>query len=170
MARDAGLPFYKLWVQLSPESRIPINATVLTVIGSFLCTLPSLGSSVAFTAITAMSTITAYGPYTVILLCRHLFKNGFVSGPFSLGRWSVYIGGWGALWGAAMSILFCFPPSYPVTGSTFNYAPVSMAGCILFGIVYWFTVAKTQFHGPKRVVDQDAKAADLEAHHNNGFH
>lgn len=52
-----------------------------------------------------------------------------------------------------MSILFCFPPSYPVTASTFNYAPVSLLACIAFGILYWITTARHNFHGPKRTID-----------------
>lgn len=87
MARDVALPAHKWLVHLTAKEKIPINATIMTVLVSFVCTLPSLGSSVAFTAITAMSTITAYGPYTIVLLCRHLFNNHFVAGPFSLGRW-----------------------------------------------------------------------------------
>eukprot|EP00249_Psilotum_nudum_P019214 c27146_g1_i1 orf=379-1254(-) len=153
MARDVGLPFHKFLIKLTKIERIPVNATIVTVIGSFICTLPSLGSSVAFTAITAMSTITAYGPYTAVLLCRYWFRNNFVPGPFSMGRLGVYVGGWGAFWGAAMSILFCFPPSYPITGSTFNYAIISLGGCIAAGIVYWVLDGRKNFHGPKRVID-----------------
>jgi len=153
MARDAALPCHYWLVTLTPKDRIPINATIVTVIGSFICTLPSLGSNVAFTAITAMSTITAYGPYFVILACRHIFDNRFKPGPFSLGKWGIWIGGWGALWGAVMSILFCIPPVYPVTGSTFNYASVSMSGAILVGVIYWFTTARYNYKGPKRTIE-----------------
>lgn len=153
MARDVGLPFHKYLVKLTPKERIPLNATLVTVIGSFVCTLPSLGSSVAFTAITAMSTITAYGPYTAVLVCRYAFKNKFVPGPFSMGRLGVYVGSWGAFWGAAMSVLFCFPPSYPITVSTFNYAAISLAGCIVGGLIYWISHGRKNFHGPKRTID-----------------
>lgn len=153
MARDVGLPFHQYLVKLTPKERIPLNATLVTVIGSFICTLPSLGSSVAFTAITAMSTITAYGPYTAVLVCRYAFDNNFVPGPFSMGRWGVYVGAWGAFWGAAMSVLFCFPPSYPITASTFNYAPISLAGCIVGGLIYWMIYGRKNFHGPRRTID-----------------
>ncbi|KAG0568745.1 hypothetical protein KC19_6G042600 [Ceratodon purpureus] len=153
MARDVALPGHKWLVHLTRREKTPINATIMTVIVSFVCTLPSLGSSVAFTAITAMSTITAYGPYTIVLLCRHLFNNHFVAGPFSLGKYGIWIGGWGAFWGGCMSILFCLPPSYPVTASTFNYALVSLIACMAFGLVYWYFIARFNFHGPKRTVD-----------------
>lgn len=52
-----------------------------------------------------------------------------------------------------MSVLFCLPPSYPVTGATFNYALVSLLACIAFGVIYWFATARHNFHGPKRTVD-----------------
>jgi hypothetical protein len=169
MARDCALPFHHWLVTLTPKERIPINATIVTVIGSFICTLPSLGSSVAFTAITAMSTITAYGPYFVILACRHIFDNRFKPGPFSLGKWGIWIGGWGALWGAVMSILFCIPPEYPVTGSTFNYASVSMSGAILVGVIYWFTVARHNYKGPKRTIELATDSDDDVVKPNEDF-
>eukprot|EP00850_Spirogloea_muscicola_P022757 SM000310S11948 [mRNA] locus=s310:54105:56326:- [translate_table: standard] len=153
MARDVALPGHQWLVSLTAKERIPINATILTVIVSLACTLPTIWSSVAFTAITAMSTITAYMPYTVVILCRHLFDNGFVPGPFKLGRKGLYIGIWGSFWGTLMSVLFCLPPSYPVTGSTFNYAPVSMAGCLGGGAIYWFAIARYNYFGPKRTID-----------------
>ncbi|KAJ7525830.1 hypothetical protein O6H91_17G069500 [Diphasiastrum complanatum] len=154
MARDKALPGHRYLAMLTKVERIPVIATVVTVVGSFLCTLPSLGSSVAFTAITAMSTITAYGPYTVVLICRHAFNNDFKPGPFSLGRWGIWIGGWGAFWGTLMSLLFCLPPSYPVTGSSFNYAAVSLLGCMLVGAIYWVSVGRKNFYGPRRTIDE----------------
>eukprot|EP00850_Spirogloea_muscicola_P020617 SM000222S06958 [mRNA] locus=s222:55760:58000:+ [translate_table: standard] len=116
MARDVALPGHQWLVSLTAKERIPINATILTVI-------------------------------------VHLFDNGFVPGPFKLGRKGLYIGIWGSFWGTLMSVLFCLPPSYPVTGSTFNYAPVSMAGCLGGGAIYWFTIAKYNYFGPKRTID-----------------
>lgn len=52
-----------------------------------------------------------------------------------------------------MSILFCLPPTYPVTASSFNYALISLIACIAFGVVYWYFTARFNFHGPKRTVD-----------------
>ncbi|BBN07974.1 choline transport protein [Marchantia polymorpha subsp. ruderalis] len=150
MARDQGLPFHRHLIRLSKKEKIPVLATVVAVVGSFICTLPALGSSVAFTAITAMSTITAYGPYTVVLIVRHLYNDQFERGPFYLGKYGIFVGSWGAFWGACMCVFFCFPPTYPVTATTLNYAPVSVAGCIAIGLIYWFTSGRTSFHGPSR--------------------
>lgn len=159
MARDVALPCEKWLTALTTRDRVPINATILTVVVSFLCTLPALGSSVAFTAITAMSTITAYLPYTVVLVCRHLFDNGFVPGPYSLGRYSIYIGLGGAAWGALMSVLFCLPPEYPITLNSFNYAGPSFLICMAVGGLYYFTVGNKRYFGPIKVNDVDPAAA-----------
>ncbi|KAJ7299141.1 hypothetical protein O6H91_12G078100 [Diphasiastrum complanatum] len=153
MARDKGLPGYKYMVKLSADERIPVIATIITVVGSFACTLPALGSNVAFTAITAMSTITAYGPYTVVLSCRHIFKNDFVPGPFSLGRWALFVGGYGSIWGLLMSLLFCLPPSFPVTTKNLNYAAPSLVGCMVVGAIYWYGSGRYTFHGPRKTID-----------------
>ncbi|KAJ7534879.1 hypothetical protein O6H91_12G008200 [Diphasiastrum complanatum] len=153
MARDEALPGYKYWGKLTKRERIPLIATILTVIGSFISTLPALGSNVAFTAITAMSTITAYVPYSVVLICRHAFvDNNFKPGPFSLGPYAIWIGGWGATWGLLMSLLFCFPPSFPVTATTLNYASISMVGCMLVGAIYWVLAGRKNYHGPRRTI------------------
>ncbi|KAJ7554952.1 hypothetical protein O6H91_05G017000 [Diphasiastrum complanatum] len=153
MARDKGLPGYKHMVRLSKDERIPIVATIITIVGSFVCTLPALGSSVAFTAITAMSTITAYGPYTIVLLCRHIFNNDFKPGPFSLGQWAIFVGSYGSIWGLLMSLLFCLPPSFPVTTKNFNYAAPSLIGCMVGGAIYWYASGRKTFHGPHRTIE-----------------
>ncbi|KAJ7561535.1 hypothetical protein O6H91_03G043500 [Diphasiastrum complanatum] len=161
MARDQGLPGYKFLVKLTRGEKIPFVATIVTVVGSFACTLPAMGSNVAFNAITAMSTITAYGPYTAVLLCRHIFDNDFKPGPFSLGRWAIWLGGFGSAWGTLMSLLFCLPPDFPITGGNFNYAAPSLVGCMLAGAIYWYTSGKYTFHGPRRTIGEPSPA-DIE--------
>ena len=166
MSRDEALPFHNWLKVLTARSKIPLNATIITCVFSLMATLPALGSEVAFTAITAMSTITAYLPYTMVLTCRHLFHNGFVPGPFSLGKYSLVIGMWGSIWGFTMSVLFCLPPSYPVTGSDFNYASVSYVGITLVGLIYWYTSGRYTYFGPKKSFElqkdvEGAKSVEL---------
>ncbi|EFJ14946.1 hypothetical protein SELMODRAFT_119310 [Selaginella moellendorffii] len=153
MARDLGLPFHATLTKLTAREKIPVNATIATVIAAFAATLPSLGSEVAFTAIAAMSTVTAFIPYTIVLICKHLVrKRDLPPGPFSLRGWGAYLGGVGAMWGMAITLLFCLPPTLPIRLATFNYTALSLAGTLVAGIAYWIAHGRHTYAGPRRTI------------------
>ena len=60
-----------------------------------------------------------------------------------------------------MSVLFCLPPSYPVDGSSFNYASVSFVGVTVAGLIYWYSSGRYSYFGPKKSfeVQKDVEGA-----------
>ncbi|EFJ37495.1 hypothetical protein SELMODRAFT_76242 [Selaginella moellendorffii] len=155
MARDASIPFQAFLTRLTAREKVPVNATFATVAIAFLATLPSSGSSVAFTAIAAMSTVTAWIPYIIVLFCKHAPSGKkHPPGPYTLHGFGVYLGAWGSLWGILITILFCLPPKFPIGIQSFNYTPLSLVGTIGVGVVYWQVYGKWTYTGPRTTLDE----------------
>jgi amino acid transporter len=117
---------------------------------SFILSLPSLGSSVAFAAATSIATIglyISYGiPIFIGLLCPVAF--GRMKGPFNLGVFSRPIALVACLWIACITVVFCLPTANPVTDQTLNYTVVAV-GIITIGCIgCWVVWARKWFTGP----------------------
>ena len=143
---------------------------------SFILGLPSLGSSVAFSAATSIATIglyTSYGaqrnskfqttpttPTTPQLTLSYLktpglpialrviYADRFTRGPFHLGRLSYPIASAAVLWIAFISIVFCLPELAPVNSQTLNYAPVAVGIVLTYALGFWAVSARRWFAGP----------------------
>lgn len=141
---------------------------------SFILGLPSLGSSVAFSAATSIATIglyTSYGtqtskstpsnqqsrvspPYSPPLTAglpialRVIYADRFVRGPFHLGRLSYPIATAAVLWIAFICIVFCLPELNPVNAQTLNYAPVAVGIVLAYALGFWVVSARRWFAGP----------------------
>jgi uncharacterized membrane protein len=48
-----------------------------------------------------------------------------------------------------ITVLFMLPQYYPVTRTTFNYAPIAVGVVLLFAGVWWLLSARRWFTGPK---------------------
>jgi hypothetical protein len=137
---------------------------------SFVLGLPSLGSSVAFSAATSIATIGLYISYGtqsdslkslstnyliiigIPIALRVIYADRFVRGPFHLGNLSYPIAIAAVLWIAFISIVFCLPELNPVNSQTFNYAPVAVGIVITFALGFWAISARTWFAGPVKQI------------------
>ena len=70
----------------------PINAVWLSVLIASLLSLPSLGNSTAFSAITSVATIGLYISYAIPIFAKLVNRKRFVRGPLHLGRFSDVVG------------------------------------------------------------------------------
>ncbi|HEY5847813.1 MAG TPA: amino acid permease, partial [Microlunatus sp.] len=61
------------------------------------------------------------------------------------GRWSPLIGWLAVGWVVGICILFVLPPAYPITISTFNYAPVAVLVVLIIATVSWQVGGKRTF-------------------------
>ncbi|KAI8581174.1 hypothetical protein K450DRAFT_279273 [Umbelopsis ramanniana AG] len=148
LSRDGALPFSKTLYKLHPKTKTPIAAVWAIAVAAGIMGLLYLGSSTAFLAITSVSTISLNITYGIPTLCLMFGRKNFVPGPFSLGKWSKWIGMIAIAWICFISVLFLLPTQGPVTASNMNYA-IAMFGVlwILIGI-YWFARGRKIFHGP----------------------
>jgi hypothetical protein len=107
-----------------------------------------LGNTTAYVAITSLSTICLYISYILPIVCKLLYPNTFVRGPFHLGRFSILINVISLLWVCLIVVLFVLPPVYPVTAITMNYASVGVGSVIIFAGLAYFLSARYWFRGP----------------------
>jgi amino acid permease (GABA permease) len=148
-SRDGALPASRVWHRINPRTRTPTNAIWLAAGGAFLLGLPYLYNQTAYAAVTSIAVIGLYIAYVLPTLLRLMQGDSFVRGPWHLGRWSRPIGIVAVVWVAFITILFMLPQLSPVTGKSFNYAPVAVLAVIGFAGIYWLVSARHWFTGPK---------------------
>ena len=155
---------------------------------SFILGLPSLGSSVAFSAATSIATIglyISYGTFSRIfaissfsrrphadshestnrsiglpIALRVVYADRFVRGPFHLGKYSYPIAITAVLWIAFISIVFCLPELNPVNSKTLNYAPVAVGIVLFYALGFWAVSARKWFAGPVKQIAGTPRAVD----------
>ena len=158
-ARDGGIPS---WLhKVDDRFQAPIRTIWFAVICAFCLALPSLGSTVAFTAATSIATIGLYLSYGIPILIALIWPKNFERGPFQLGIFSRPIGLVSVLWIGFISIVFCLPTVNPVTSQTLNYTPVAVGIVALFAFGSWFVWARKWFVGPKRQIEAEAMDVDV---------
>lgn len=109
----------------------------MTVVAAFALTLPSLWSTTAYGAITAISVVGITPVYIIPVFLKLVRPERFTPGPWHLGRWSNLVGWTAVVWVTFCTVLFCLPQSYPVTIDTMNYAVAALAGALLLATAYW---------------------------------
>jgi amino acid transporter len=165
-SRDGAIPAFFHTVDVKRKS--PIRAVWLACTLSFILALPSLGSTVAFSAATSIATIGLYISYgmgsllrmsSVInggnagipIVLRVVYRKDFVRGPFHLGRFSYPVAIGASTWIVLISILFILPELNPVNTQTFNYAVVAVGIVLAYSFGMWFiTARKVRFSGVVR--------------------
>ncbi|KAL8715407.1 MAG: hypothetical protein Q9220_000740 [cf. Caloplaca sp. 1 TL-2023] len=95
-SRDGGLPHF--FDNVDARFRAPIRTIWLAAFLSFLLAIPSLGSSVAFSAATSIATIGLYISYGLPILIGVIWPQNFKKGPFNLRRASRIIAIVAVLW------------------------------------------------------------------------
>ncbi|KAF8621430.1 hypothetical protein AX15_007790 [Amanita polypyramis BW_CC] len=160
-ARDGGIPGHTFFHKVSERWRSPIRTVWLACTLSFILGLPSLGSSVAFTAATSIATIGLYISYGIPILLRVINKGDFVRGPFHLGRFSIPVAVCAVTWIGFITIVFILPQINPVNSQTFNYAIVAVGIVVTYCVGFWLLSARTWFTGPVKQIEAEAMGIDV---------
>jgi amino acid transporter len=138
-ARDGGLPFSKVWAQVSPRFRTPAYAIWgLTGFATVLTLFVNLFSAVV--SIATIALYISYGlPIAARLYSRMRHKNSTV-GPWNLGKYSTPIALIALLWITVIVVIFMLPPN--------QQASIIMAGCLTLLVIRWTFGARQSFTGP----------------------
>ena len=162
-SRDGALPGSSLWHRISTRTRTPTNAVWLAAGGAFLLGLPYLINPTAYGAVTSIAVIGLFIAYVIPVFLRLRQGSAFGRGPWHLGRWSFVVGTVACVWVALITVLFMLPQSSPVTGKSFNYAPVAVLVVLGFAGTYWLVSARMWFTGPKvQGTEQELEAAERD--------
>lgn len=159
-SRDGGLPNF--FNKVDARFQSPVRTIWLAASLSFLLAIPSLGSSVAFTAATSIATIGLYISYGLPILIGLIYPQNFKKGPFNLGAASRGIALVAVLWICFISIIFCLPTANPVTSQTLNYTPVAVGIVVAWAFGSWFLWARRWFTGPIKQIEAERLGIDIE--------
>lgn len=158
-ARDGGLPHF--FATVDKRFRSPIRTIWLGATLSFLLAIPSLGSTVAFTAATSIATIGLYISYALPILIGLIYPSNFNKGPFNLRVASRPIALVAVLWVTFITIVFCLPTANPVDSQTLNYTPVAVGIVAVWTFGSWFLYARKWFTGPIRQIEAERLGVDI---------
>ncbi|GAA5993384.1 hypothetical protein JCM10908_002639 [Rhodotorula pacifica] len=150
-SRDSGIP--KWFDHVDTKTQLPLRTVWLAVILSFCLTLPALGSTVAYVAVTSIATIGLYISYVIPIAVGVAFDQTrfrAVRGPFHLGKFSRPCGIISTGYVIFITVCFCLPTVTPVDTQTLNYAPVAVGIVFVWVIGSWFLWARKWFHGPRQ--------------------
>lgn len=154
-ARDGGIPGHKFFRKVDAQRGNPVRTVWLACTLSFCLALPSLGSSVAFSAATSIATIGLYISYGIPIALRVIYRERFVRGPFHLGAFSMPVAIGAVTWIAFIAIAFILPQANPVNSQTLNYSIVCVGIVVLYSVGFWLISARKWFSGPIRQISAE---------------
>ncbi|EIW74256.1 APC amino acid permease [Coniophora puteana RWD-64-598 SS2] len=161
-ARDGGIPGHTFFRKVDSKRGSPVRTVWLACTLSFILGLPSLGSSVAFSAATSIATIGLYISYGVPIALRVIYRKRFVRGPFHLGPFSLPVAIAAVAWIACIAIVFILPQANPVNSQTLNYAIVAVGIVIVYSVGFWLISARKWFTGPVKQIEDEQNGKGLD--------
>lgn len=154
-ARDGCFPFSSFWSHVSTITKTPVRAVWANyVIGILLCLL--LFNDVAINAIFSLGASAAYVAFIVPVILKNTFAlRTFKKGPWSLGRYSPFVGFYAISFVLLMLVILCFPATRgnDLTASDMNWTVLCYWGPMLIATVWYLVDARKWFKGPKLNVD-----------------
>ncbi|KAL3459506.1 amino acid/polyamine transporter I [Aspergillus heterothallicus] len=152
-ARDEGLPFSGVFVQVHPTLRVPVRALALVSAVVVLVSFIELASTAAFDAILSLSTLGLYTSYLlplVFLVFRRVFgaAGDVPEGQFSMGKWGLPVNLVAILFAIYFAIFLPFPPTAPVTAESMNYAGPVLGVVMVFACLDWMLRGRYKWTGP----------------------
>ncbi|PLB41056.1 amino acid permease [Aspergillus candidus] len=154
-ARDGGLPASRFFAHVHPKLGLPLNALGLSSVVVVIFGLIYLGSTSAFNAIISSSVVALDLSYAMPIAVNCL--RGRKTLPDR--KWKVpNMVGWvidiiSLSYIALTTVLFLFPPSRVVTGSSMNYCVVAFGIILIVSVVQWIVDGRKNFTGPRMDVD-----------------
>ncbi|MFE4514698.1 amino acid permease [Kitasatospora sp. NPDC056783] len=142
-SRDGALPASALWSRVSERTGSPVAGVWLSVGAAAVLALPSLYSTTAYGAVTAVNVVGMTPAYAVPIYLRLRRGRTFRPGPWNLGRRGPLVGWIAVGWVAVVSVLVCLPQSFPVTVDTFNYAPVALLAVMVLAWAWWLKAGRS---------------------------
>ncbi|KAJ5757318.1 uncharacterized protein N7511_006012 [Penicillium nucicola] len=157
-ARDGGLPASRFFATVHPTLKLPLNALMLSVVVVIAFGCIFLGSSSAFNAIISASVVAldlSYGIPIAIncLQGRRRLPERKWKLPSSVGWFADIVS---LSYISLTTVLFVFPPSSTVTGSSMNYCIAAFAVIIIISVFQWIVDGRKNFTGPRFDMTIDA--------------
>ena len=130
-----------------------------------LLSLINIGSSTALSAILALTTFSLYLSYIipiVMLVLKRLRVSSsqvpsenelpLVFGPWTMGRYGVFVNVYAILFGTLVCIFVPFPPIVPVTARNMNYSGPVFGLLLVLLIIDWLSRGRRRYEGPLKLL------------------
>lgn len=115
IARDSVLPFSSTFGKLG-TNHLPANAALSIAFLSIAIKAAVIGSTAAFTAVTAAATIGTNLGYLIPIVARHTVgRHDFVPAKWNLGRRSAPVALVGSCCICFLAVILMLPQLYPMT-------------------------------------------------------
>jgi len=139
---------------------MPVNSALLVYVIAVALTCAVIGSTVAFTAITATATIATNFSYAFPIIARHTVgRKTFEPAAWNLGRYSILCATIASIWIGFLTVILLLPQVYPVTAQTLNYAPIMIGAITLLSFGGWVLPfgygGMSWFKGPQKTINEE---------------
>jgi amino acid transporter len=152
-ARDRGLPASKMWAKVDARKQVPIYAILLCGVVQMALNSIYLGTYTGFATVIAIATEGFYLSYAMPLFVRILARftghARVLPGPYTLGKWGIWLNAIGFLFLSFAAITFNFPSVAPVDSRNMNYCSAAIGVIGLVSVVTWVADGRKNFKGPE---------------------
>ncbi|KAM5524065.1 hypothetical protein FOXYSP1_00108 [Fusarium oxysporum f. sp. phaseoli] len=146
-ARDNGLPCSRFLSQIQPTLRVPIVAHVTSCIIVAILGCLYLASYTAFNSMVTACVVLLYASYSIPVVCLLLMgRSKLKRGPFWMGKAGMACNIVLLIWLVFCTVMYSFPPQYPVEGDNMNYVCVVYAVTFAVLISWWYASARVSYH------------------------
>lgn len=163
-ARDHGLPFSKIFAKVNPKRQIPIYSILLCLVVQMALQSIYFGSYTGFATVIAIATQGFYVSYAIPLaariLARFTGRARVLPGPYSLGKYGIWLNLVGFLFLAFATVTFNFPSIAPVNKDNMNYTSAAVGLIGLVSLLTWIFDGRKNFTGPQNGVVVHAREAE----------
>jgi choline transport protein len=117
-----------------------------------LLALLNIGSTAAFGAIIALSSLALYSSYLIAISCmlhaRYRRPNPVKLGGWNMGRYGAAVNIFAIVYTVWIMIFLPFPNTLPVNAVNMNYCGPIFGAVLLFAVSLWFLRARKHWPGP----------------------
>lgn len=164
-ARDHGLPFSKIFAKVDPIRQVPTYSVLLCLGVQMAMQSIYFGSYTGFATVIAIATEGFYVSYAIPLLARILARftghAKVLPGPYSMGKYGIWVNLVGFLFLTFATITFNFPTISPVDKNNMNYTSAAVGLIFLISLLTWIFDGRKNFTGPDSGILNATEAEDM---------
>ena len=164
-ARDHGLPFSKFFAKVDTYRQVPTYSVLLCLVVQMALQSIYFGSYTGFATVIAIATEGFYVSYAIPLFARILARftghARVLPGPYSLGKFGIYLNLVGFLFLVFATITFNFPSISPVDKDNMNYTSAAVGLIFLISLLTWIMDGRKNFTGPETGLMSAKEAEDM---------
>ncbi|KAF2832742.1 amino acid transporter-like protein [Ophiobolus disseminans] len=151
-ARDNAVPNAARLAHVNETLKVPLAAVLGTAGVSCSLSLINIGSATVFNAVVSLTVAGLLGsyliPFSLFFYKRIKYPAQLTPGPWSLGRYGVWVNGFAIAWCVVVMFFSFWPASVPVEPVNMNWSVVLWSAVILFALGFWGLHGRKVYKGP----------------------